>query len=108
MIPLGLLSWRPGACLSGRSAAWLARLVRDQEAGGSNPLAPTNFPIQFSHWLDTDAQPKHKDRLMQHHRISCSEKLQRFSPSSLRLLSRFILPATEEICTARPGERTYD
>ena len=27
--------------LSGRSAAWLARLVRDQEAGGSNPLAPT-------------------------------------------------------------------
>ena len=26
---------------SGRSAAWLARLVRDQEAGGSNPLAPT-------------------------------------------------------------------
>ena len=29
-------------CLpSGRSAAWLARLVRDQEAGGSNPLAPT-------------------------------------------------------------------
>ena len=31
-------------CLpSGRSAAWLARLVRDQEAGGSNPLAPTIF-----------------------------------------------------------------
>jgi hypothetical protein len=28
---------------SGRSAAWLARLVRDQEAGGSNPLAPTIF-----------------------------------------------------------------
>ena len=27
--------------LSGRSAAWLARLVRDQEVGGSNPLAPT-------------------------------------------------------------------
>src|SRR5690242_5533908 len=80
MIPLGLLSWRSGACLSGRSAAWLARLVRDQEAGGSNPLAPTILPIQFSHWLDTDAQPKHKDRLMQHHRISCSEKLQRFSP----------------------------
>ena len=26
---------------SGRSAAWLARLVRDQEVGGSNPLAPT-------------------------------------------------------------------
>jgi hypothetical protein len=28
---------------SGRSAAWLARLVRDQEVGGSNPLAPTIF-----------------------------------------------------------------
>ena len=27
--------------ISGRSAAWLARLVRDQEVGGSNPLAPT-------------------------------------------------------------------
>ena len=26
---------------TGRSAAWLARLVRDQEVGGSNPLAPT-------------------------------------------------------------------
>jgi hypothetical protein len=29
------------ACLSGRSAAWLARLVRDQEVDGSNPFAPT-------------------------------------------------------------------
>ena len=36
----------PGCLLSGRSAAWLARLVRDQEAGGSNPLAPT---ILFKH-----------------------------------------------------------
>ncbi len=26
---------------TGRSAAWLARLVRDQEVGGSNPPAPT-------------------------------------------------------------------
>jgi hypothetical protein len=34
---------RFGCYLSGRSAAWLARLVRDQEAGGSNPLAPTNL-----------------------------------------------------------------
>ena len=31
--------------ISGRSAAWLARLVRDQEAGGSNPLAPTTLFI---------------------------------------------------------------
>ena len=29
------------AFLSGRSAAWLARLVRDQEVEGSNPFAPT-------------------------------------------------------------------
>ena len=28
---------------SGRSAAWLARSVRDAEVGGSNPLAPTIF-----------------------------------------------------------------
>src|SRR5438046_7625966 len=28
---------------SGRSAAWLARLVRDQEVDGSNPFAPTTF-----------------------------------------------------------------
>ena len=32
---------KPERNLSGRSAAWLARLVRDQEVGGSNPLAPT-------------------------------------------------------------------
>jgi hypothetical protein len=30
-----------GALQSGRSAAWLARLVRDQEVDGSNPFAPT-------------------------------------------------------------------
>ncbi len=42
------LSWVPGPQVtcsvvvsSGRSAARLARLVRDQEVGGSNPLAPT-------------------------------------------------------------------
>ena len=32
---------------SGRSAAWLARLVRDQEVDGSNPFAPT---ILFKHF----------------------------------------------------------
>ena len=26
---------------SGRSAVWLARFVRDEEVGGSNPLGPT-------------------------------------------------------------------
>jgi hypothetical protein len=31
---------------SGRSAAWLARLVRDQEVEGSNPFAPTTL---FNH-----------------------------------------------------------
>ena len=30
--------------VSGRSAAWLARLVRDQEVEGSNPFAPTTYP----------------------------------------------------------------
>ncbi len=48
--------------ISGRSAAWLARLVRDQEVGGSNPLAPTtSFRIRDllhtknpeSAWLET-------------------------------------------------------
>jgi hypothetical protein len=29
---------------SGRGSAWLERLVRDQEVGGSNPLAPTIYP----------------------------------------------------------------
>ena len=40
---------------TGRSAAWLARSVRDAEAGGSNPLAPTtdfidslSDPVVFS------------------------------------------------------------
>ena len=34
---------------SGRGSAWLERLVRDQEAGGSNPLAPTKFPLIFNY-----------------------------------------------------------
>ena len=33
--------------LSGRSAAWLARLVRDQEVEGSNPFAPTTLDLFF-------------------------------------------------------------
>ena len=33
--------------VSGRGSAWLERLVRDQEVGGSNPLAPTIFPLSF-------------------------------------------------------------
>ena len=46
-IPFGLFV--ASECVtSGRSAAWLARLVRDQEAGGSNPLAPTIFLFAFS------------------------------------------------------------
>ena len=32
---------------SGRSSAWLERLVRDQEAGGSNPLAPTCIQVHI-------------------------------------------------------------
>ena len=36
--------------MSGRGSAWLERLVRDQEVGGSNPLAPTKFPkVQPGH-----------------------------------------------------------
>src|SRR5258708_17369398 len=35
------------ASVSGRSAAWLARLVRDQEVEGSNPFAPTTFSLVF-------------------------------------------------------------
>jgi hypothetical protein len=34
---------RGGYFTSGRGSAWLERLVRDQEVGGSNPLAPTNL-----------------------------------------------------------------
>ena len=35
--------------MSGRSAAWLARLVRDQEVEGSNPFAPTIFSRQIKY-----------------------------------------------------------
>ena len=40
----GMLYWfRDTFTQSGRGSAWLERLVRDQEVGGSNPLAPTNL-----------------------------------------------------------------
>ena len=46
--------WAASCCsrgLSGRGSAWLERLVRDQEVGGSNPLAPTNLiPITASNY----------------------------------------------------------
>ena len=32
--------------ISGRSSAWLERMVRDHEAAGSNPVAPTDFQCQ--------------------------------------------------------------
>lgn len=35
----------------GRGAAWLARIVRDDEAGGSNPLAPTKTKDKIDLWL---------------------------------------------------------
>ncbi len=41
-------------CRSGRSAAWLARLVRDQEVEGSNPFAPTIFLPLFLEYFYTD------------------------------------------------------
>src|SRR5271163_1629494 len=45
------LGWKNSAQVvrSGRSAAWLARLVRDQEVEGSNPFAPTTFPFLLMH-----------------------------------------------------------
>ena len=37
-------AWYKGCSFrSGRGSAWLERLVRDQEVGGSNPLAPTTL-----------------------------------------------------------------
>ena len=42
-------------CYTGYFGAWLSlveRLVRDQEAGGSNPLAPTNYPSRYQKHAD--------------------------------------------------------
>ena len=49
--PIALTQWEPCVIIkfvsrmlvTGRSAVWLARLPWEQEAGGSNPLAPTTF-----------------------------------------------------------------
>src|SRR6185312_14481794 len=38
----------PAVSPSGRGSAWLERLVRDQEVGGSNPLAPTKSSLRFA------------------------------------------------------------
>jgi hypothetical protein len=38
---LGFHGFASVSLQSGRGSAWLERLVRDQEVGGSNPLAPT-------------------------------------------------------------------
>jgi hypothetical protein len=46
---------------SGRGSAWLERLVRDQEVGGSNPLAPTILLFKINHlktWFLGPASPK--------------------------------------------------
>jgi hypothetical protein len=47
LIILAAMRCRIRCKLSGRSAAWLARLVRDQEVEGSNPFAPTTFSLIF-------------------------------------------------------------
>ena len=39
--------------MSGRSAAWLARLVRDQEVEGSNPFAPTTFLLKHPYLVQS-------------------------------------------------------
>ena len=44
----------PAVSPSGRGSAWLERLVRDQEVGGSNPLAPTT--LSQRHTLFTQLQ----------------------------------------------------
>ena len=60
---------------SGRSAAWLARLVRDQEVEGSNPFAPTTFFPQ-----------NHDDKsLWQRVSADLPETVLRFDPETHRL-----------------------
>ena len=36
-----------GALTNFISSIWLARFVRDEEVGGSNPLTPTNFYYDY-------------------------------------------------------------
>jgi hypothetical protein len=51
---------------SGRSAAWLARLVRDQEVEGSNPFAPTT-PFRINGLLLSNPAENANERLVQDH-----------------------------------------
>ena len=47
--------------MAGRSAVRLARLVRDQEVGGSNPLAPTIKKCSIKHEKLDFLKPIHED-----------------------------------------------
>ena len=46
---------------SGRGSAWLERLVRDQEVGGSNPLAPTKSLNNLRFWAGRNSSDVHAD-----------------------------------------------
>lgn len=49
--------------ITGRSAVWLARLVRDQEVGGSNPPGPKIAPLSRGVFLQ-------KKKAFSLHRVS--------------------------------------
>jgi hypothetical protein len=59
-------SYMPRSRSSGRSAAWLARLVRDQEVEGSNPFAPTN-PFGINNFIFSNSAKNANERLVQNH-----------------------------------------